>query len=51
MALNNSQYDALMRVYQKRQRDDRHRQEERIAEVYRALPQMERYDRRSAPSP
>ena len=45
MALNNSQYDALMRVYQKRQRDDRHRQEERIAEVYRALPQMERYDR------
>ncbi len=45
MALNNSQYDALMRVYQKRQRDSRHRQEARIAQVYRALPQMERFDR------
>lgn len=45
MALNNSQYDALMRVYQKRQLDNKHRQDERIREVYKALPQMEKFDR------
>lgn len=45
MALNNSQYDALMRVYQKRQLDNKHRQDERVKEVYKALPQMEKFDR------
>ncbi|QNM04340.1 ATP-binding protein [Qiania dongpingensis] len=45
MALNNSQYDALMRVYQKKQLDSKRRQDERIDEVYRALPQMEEFDR------
>ena len=45
MGLNNSQYDALMRVYQKRQMENRHRQEERIREVYRALPKLEQFDR------
>ena len=43
--LNNSQYAALMREYQKRQIENRHRQEARIEEVYRALPQMEQFDR------
>ncbi len=44
--LNNSQYDALMRGYQKRQLENRHRQEERIREAYRALPELEEIDGR-----
>ena len=38
--LNNSQYDALMREYQKRQTENRHRQEERVREVYEAVPEL-----------
>ena len=48
MALNNSQYDALMRVYQRRQTENRHEKERRIAEVYRALPKLEKFDREIA---
>lgn len=48
MALSNSQYDALMRIYQRRQTENRHKQEERIAQVYRALPRLEEYDREIA---
>ena len=48
MALSNSQYDALMRIYQRRQTENRHKQEARIAQVYWAIPQMEEYDREIA---
>lgn len=42
--LNNSQYDALMREYQKRQMENRHKQEARIREVYEKIPEIERLD-------
>lgn len=42
--LSNSQYDALMREYQKRQIENRHMQEARIQEVYQKLPELERLD-------
>ncbi len=42
--LNNSQYDALMRDYQRRQTENRHRQEARIREVYEKIPEIERLD-------
>lgn len=45
MALNNTQYDALMRIYQKRQTENRHLQDARIAEVYEKLPILSDYDR------
>ena len=38
MALSNSQYDAIMREYGKQQIENRHRQEERRAQVYKAVP-------------
>lgn len=41
MALSNSQYDAIMRIYSKRQFQDKHEQDERIAEVYEKVPQIE----------
>ena len=44
MALNNSQYNALMRKYEERQRRNRREQEARMAEVYRRLPQVEKLD-------
>ena len=34
MALSNSQYDAIMRVYNQRQFQDKREQDKRIAEVY-----------------
>ncbi|HIZ44368.1 MAG TPA: ATP-binding protein [Firmicutes bacterium] len=45
MALTNAQYDAVMRSFEKRRLDNRHKQEERIREVYRAIPRMEKFDR------
>ncbi len=41
MALSNSQYDAVMRVYNQRQFLNKRRQDERIREVYRKIPQVE----------
>ena len=38
MALSNSQYDAIMREYGKQQIENRHLQEERRAQVYKAVP-------------
>ena len=38
MALSNSQYDAIMREYGKQQIENRHRQEERRAQVYARIP-------------
>lgn len=45
MALSNSQYNALMREYEKQQIKNRHEQERRIAQVYRRLPRIEEIDR------
>ena len=41
MALSNSQYNAVMRVYSRRQVLNRQRQEERLREVYERIPQVE----------
>ena len=41
MALSNSQYDAIMRVYNQRQFQDKREQDKRIAEVYEKVPQVE----------
>ena len=41
MALKNSQYDAIMREYNRKQAKDRYEQEQRIKEVYGAIGQME----------
>ena len=40
MALSNSQYDALMRVYQQRQLDNKRDQDKRIQEVYESVPEV-----------
>lgn len=40
MALSNSQYNAIMRIYNQRQLDNKHAQDERAAEVYEKLPQI-----------
>ena len=41
MALSNSQYDAMMRVYNQRQFQDKRERDKRIAEVYEKIPQVE----------
>lgn len=41
MALSNSQYEALMRIYNQRQFQNKREQDARIAEVYRKVPQVE----------
>lgn len=45
MALSNSQYNAVMRDYEKQQVANRHDKERRVAEVYRKLPQIEELER------
>lgn len=41
MALSNSQFDAIMRVYHKRQFLNKRQQDERIREIYEKIPQVE----------
>lgn len=41
MALSNSQFNAIMRVYNERQFEDKRNQDKRVAEVYEAVPQVE----------
>lgn len=41
MALSNSQYNAIMRVYNKRQFWNKRDQDERIREIYEKIPQVE----------
>lgn len=45
MALNNAQYDSLMRVYQKRQLDNKHKQDKKIKQIYTAVPALAEFDR------
>lgn len=44
MALSNSQYNAIMRIYNQRQFQNKHEQEKRITEVYERLPQIRQID-------
>ena len=48
MALRNSQYDALMRYYQKLQLRNKHDQDERIREAYEKIPRLAQIDREIA---
>ncbi|MEE1032777.1 MAG: ATP-binding protein [Ruminococcus sp.] len=48
MALRNSQYDALMRYYQKLQLRNKHEQDERIQLAYRKIPRLAEIDREIA---
>ena len=48
MSLRNSQYDALMRYYQKLQLRNKHDQDERIAKAYAKIPRLAEIDRRMA---
>ena len=41
MALSNSQFDAIMRVYNKRQFQNKREQDKRIREIYEKIPQIE----------
>ena len=45
MSLRNSQYDALMRYYQKLQLRNKHDQDERIQKAYREIPRLAQIDR------
>lgn len=44
MSLTNSQYDTIMREYNRKQFHHRHLQDERVAEVYRSIPEMEQLE-------
>lgn len=44
MALSNSQYNAIMRRYQSQQFANKHKQDERVAEVYKKIPAMKELD-------
>ena len=44
MALSNSQYNAIMRRYQQQQFHNKHRQDERVTEVYEAYPAIRELD-------
>jgi len=44
MALSNSQYNAIMRRYQQQQFDNKHRQDERVLEVYDKVPAIRELD-------
>lgn len=48
MALNNSQYDTLMRIYQTRRLNNQHLHEKRREEVYTKNPRLEQIDREIA---
>lgn len=40
MALSNSQYNAIMRVYNQKQLENKHEQDERVRKVYERIPQI-----------
>lgn len=45
MALSNSQYNAVMRGYEERQRLQRRAMEARTQEIYQKIPQIQELDR------
>ena len=44
MALSNSQYNAIMLDYERRQIDNRHSQEQRVEEIYQRIPAVREID-------
>lgn len=44
MSLSNSQYDAIMRIYNQRQFQNKYEQDQRIREVYTQVPQIRHLD-------
>ena len=48
MPLTNSQYDAIMRSYEEKQRAARYRLEKNTLEVYAKIPSYEELDRQAA---
>lgn len=48
MSLNNIQYDAIMRHYEEIREQHRHEQEERIARIYREIPEIRQIDEQVA---
>ncbi len=44
MALSNSQYDAIMRIYNQRQFQNKYEQDKRVKEVYSRIPQIRQID-------
>lgn len=44
MSLNNSQYNAIMRIYNQRQLQDKYEQDQRREQVYARLPQVKQID-------
>ncbi len=44
MGITNSQYDAIMRVYEKRRNDNHHVEEEHRRTAYEAIPELSRLD-------
>ena len=46
MSLTNSQYNAIIRSYEEKQRKARYLQEAHTEEVYAAIPEYEHLDRR-----
>lgn len=48
MALTNSQYDSIMRMYNERRLNNRYEQEQRILEVYNAIPELSGLDNQVA---
>lgn len=44
MGLTNAQYDEIMRIYDKRRIESKHRLDERVEEVYKAIPEYEELD-------
>lgn len=44
MGLSNSQYNAIMRIYNQNQLENKHSQDERISEVYQKIPQIQALD-------
>ena len=45
MGITNSQYDAVMRVYEKRRIDNHHVEAARRTEAYEAIPELAQLDR------
>ena len=44
MALNNSQYNEVMREYEQQQLKNRRNQQQRVEEVYKHVPQIQALD-------
>ena len=44
MALSNSQYNTIMRLYNERQFQNKYEQDRRVKEVYERLPQIRQID-------